>query len=576
MQARLGARIPHLSVILAAALGGCQTAGTAPDSSSVQIGTRFSVGSTAPVHVDPSAPVATAAGPTTPRVVLTANSSDHPTRDSAPEDVDSALPANFVADFTLATTVPKFPTSTESPNAEQKSPGTGALETSTPLIASAPSAPGGLGSASPAAASQMSLDAAIAISLDRNATLVSLRAGEPVAQAVLDVAEHYPFNPYVQVEVLPYARDPTGSLLAVRNAVYLSQTLELAHQQRYREASASSALNQVRWNIVAAELTNMATTEKLYFTALYQRDLRDLARRAASLNEELSGVVERRFQSALSKPGEEITARVSLRQSRKQADLAEANYRLALLALVRQLNVSGDRPFELAGRLEDYAWSAIDGVGPPAGPTAEAHVSTELAETLAGERPDVRAAQAAANVAQSNAGLARANTVQNIQVGPYYERDEFETLFFGFKAQMNLPIWDSGKPLARQREAECSQQVTNLNELRSRAQVEVQTALERYERARVLAEKERPNFSQSLSEDLARVKRQFEAGQADILNVFATQTSLLQEQRAYLDLLNELSQAAADVTLAAGLPPARFISGQPTQSPMVPAPPAAP
>ena len=56
--------------------------------------------------------------------------------------------------------------------------------------------------------------------------------------------------------------------------------LELAHQQRYREASAQAALNQVRWNIVAAELTNTATTEKLYFTALYQRDLRDLARRA--------------------------------------------------------------------------------------------------------------------------------------------------------------------------------------------------------------------------------------------------------------------------------------------------------
>jgi outer membrane protein, heavy metal efflux system len=178
-------------------------------------------------------------------------------------------------------------------------------------------------------------------------------------------------------------------------------------------------------------------------------------------------------------------------------------------------------------------------------------------------------------VAQSNADLARANTVQNIQVGPFYERDEFETVFFGFTAQMNLPIWDSGRPLARQREAESTQRVIAVNALRTRARVEVQTALARYQRARVLAEKERPNFSQALSDDLARVKRQFNAGQADILNVFATQTALLQEQKAYLDLLNELAQSAADVTLTAGLPPARVVlSGPPADAPGVPAPPA--
>ncbi len=150
---------------------------------------------------------------------------------------------------------------------------------------------------------------------------------------MLDVAKHYPFNPYIKAEILPYARDPTGNLLAVRNSVYILQSLELAHQQRYREASAAAALNQVRWNVVAAELTNLATTEKLFFTALYQRDLRDLARRAASLNEQLAGDVERRFKSALSKPGEEITAHVSLRQTHKQAELAEANYRSRGLAL---------------------------------------------------------------------------------------------------------------------------------------------------------------------------------------------------------------------------------------------------
>ena len=579
MRARSPKRILRFIAILAAALGGCQTAGTAPDSSRLAMGTRLSTGAISAVRTDTGLSPAEAADGTPPRVELALDAGDRSTPASATGD-DSPT-KHLVADFTVATTVPAAPAASDSrpaAPAAQSAGGAGDSVPQTPLVASAPSAPGGPGPSADAGATQLTLDAAIAISMDRNETLVTLRAGEPVAQAVLDVAEHYPFNPYVQLEVIPYAREITGTLGAVKHYVYVLQTLELAHQQRFREASAQAALNQVRWNIVAAELTNMATTEKLYFTTLYQRDLRDLAQRAASLNQELSDDVERRFKSGLSKPGEDITARVSLRQTRKQADLAEANYKVALLALKRQLNVPGEQPFELVGRLADFSWTPTDGLesgaASPKAPDTEPHVAIQLAENLAGERPDVRAAQAGANVAQSNADLARANVIQNLQIGPYYERDELGTIFLGFRAQMNVPVWDSGKPLARQREAECTQRVIGLNGLRIRAQVEVQTALDRYERARVLAEKERFNLSQSLSDDLTRVKHQFDVGQADILNVFATQTALLQEQKAYLDLLNELAQAAADVTLTAGLPPARIIAGHRTDAPPAVPPPA--
>jgi cobalt-zinc-cadmium efflux system outer membrane protein len=577
MRVRSGKSSFYLLVTVTTALCGCQTANTASESAGARLATRFATPPSAVVRGDARD---IAAAPTESTVQSVTQVASVGARSADPLDGTDNPDRPRVADFMLATVVPAVPNATNPTSASATSgsataptvPATPGPGTPTPLMASVPPEPAGLGSAG-AQTVQLTLDAAIATSLDRNDTLVTLRAGEPVAQAMLDVANHYPYNPYIKAEILPYARDPFGNLLAVRNTVYVLQSLELAHQQRYREASASAALNQVRWNLVAAELTNVATTEKLFFTALYQRDLRDLALRTASLTEQLAADVERRKQAALSKPGEDITANVSLRQSRKQAELAETNYRLALLTLKRQLNAPDERPLELVGRLEDFGWSSIEGMGSAPGALQS---SAQLAETLADERPDVRAAQAGANVAQSNADLARANVVQNIQFGPYYERDEFETVFFGFAAQMTLPIWDSGRPLARQREAECSQRVVGLNALRARARVEVQTALERYDRARALAEKERPNLAQSLSGDLARVKRQFDAGQADILNVFATQTGLLQEQKAYLDLLNELGQAAADVTLSAGLPPARVASGPRTDAAAVPAPPAAP
>jgi outer membrane protein TolC len=426
----------------------------------------------------------------------------------------------------------------------------------------------------PIASIPMTLDEAIATSLASNPTLVAQRAAEPVAEAIRTVAGTYPFNPFVQVEVLPYSVDVKGNPAAVQHYVWLMQTLELAHQQRYREASAAAGLNQVRWTIVQAELTSTAATERLYFTALYQRELRDLAQRTATLNDQLLGIVERRFKANLGTPAEQTTARVAARQSHKQAGLAEANYQTALLALRRQLNMPNDAPIRLVGRLEDLNWKPIDGVPTAANTADEFRLPPALCVSLAAERPDVMAAQAGTNAAQSNAELARANMMQNIGIGPYYERDNTGVLMIGFRTQVSLPVWDTGRPLAKQREAEVAQQAATLDQLRSRAQVEVETAAERYERARRLAARERSDFSQTVPEELQRIQRQFAAGQADILNVFAAQNSLVQEERTYLDLLNELAQAASDVTLAAGLPPARLVSAGATEVPMTPAVPA--
>jgi outer membrane protein TolC len=406
----------------------------------------------------------------------------------------------------------------------------------------------------------LTLDGAIATSLERNPTVIALRAGEPVAQAAYGVAEVYPWNPFVQVQVLPYARDTEGRELATNHYVWLMQTLELAHQGRYRRASAAAACNQVRWNIVQGELTNAAQTERLYFTALYQRDLRDLAQRTAALNADLLGVVERRFGAGIATVAEQTTARVTARQGRKQAALAETAYQAALLALRRQLNLPTAEPFALVGRLEEFDWLPIAGIDEAQGQAIGAiTISEQVAQEMALQRPDVMAAHAAVNVAQSNADLARANLVQNVGIGPFYERDESGTVFAGFRTQMTLPVWDSGRPLLRQREAETQQQIMTLSQLQARAQIEVETALDRYERARRLAGRERTDFSRTIPAELRRVQEQFAAGQADILNVFAAQNSLLQEYRSYLDLLNELAQAAADVTLAAGLAPARVV-----------------
>jgi hypothetical protein len=63
---------------------------------------------------------------------------------------------------------------------------------------------------------------------------------------VYHVAETYPWNPYVQVEVLPYTRYRGGGTGAVTNYVLLMQTLELAHQKRKQKRKDTDLENQKR------------------------------------------------------------------------------------------------------------------------------------------------------------------------------------------------------------------------------------------------------------------------------------------------------------------------------------------
>jgi outer membrane protein, heavy metal efflux system len=414
----------------------------------------------------------------------------------------------------------------------------------------------------------LSLDDAIATALAREPTLVTLRASEPVAHAAYHVAETYPFNPTIQVQVFPYAREKSGEQLGTKNSVAINQTLELAHQQRYREGSASAAWSQVRWNIVQAELTTIAQTMRLYFTALYQRDLRDLAERTAALDLELQGIVDRRFKAGLGTAAEQTMARVAARQSRQQAALADASYRAARMAIQRQLNLAPGEPFALVERLDDYRWLPVSSSESPEAFAGTVNCSSDDLVAMAAEnRPDVSAARSAVAAARSNLSLARANIVQSPGVGPAYERDESGTLFFGVQTQVDLPLWNDGRPLAAQRYAELRQQLVTLDQLRARARVEAQTALDRYELARRAAQRGGTNASASKEGELRQIREQFSAGQADILNVFAVQNAILLETRGRFDLLNEVAQAAADVMLFTGIPPAQLAMRGPAPSP---------
>lgn len=419
--------------------------------------------------------------------------------------------------------------------------------------------------------SGLSLDDAIETALAQNPDMVAFREAQGVSEAALGVAQTYPFNPWVQARTTPYQRNQEGGTGSTFHYVLLQQNLQLAHQQQFREDVACSQLNQVRWNIHNLELLNAAQTTRLYLTALYQRGIRDLTRSNADLNQQLLQISERQLEAGQITSADVAIVRIDARSTRQQADLAEANYQTSLLDLRRQLNIPLDERIDLAGDLGQLRWrsahaaaraqtnSESGGMEMATGDLATAD-DKDLIRRIADGRPDVMAARADQETAYHSYGLANAMRTPDLLIGPFYQRDDFGAVFVGLQAQMDLPVNNTGVPLVRQRHAEHRQRQATWQQLQTRAELEAVAAADRYERARRLVEAARPDFTDDLPQELERLEAQFKANEVDVLRIFQGRTSLINNRRAALDLLNELAQATAALTAATAIPPKALVS----------------
>lgn len=401
---------------------------------------------------------------------------------------------------------------------------------------------------------------AISLALTQNPDLVALRQTERVGVAAYGVASTYPFNPFVQAQATPYQDLPGEGPGTTAHYVLVMQRIQLAHQQQYREDAARSSLSGIRWNILQAELQTVSLTAQLYFTLLYQRGLLEVAQASQENNQQLLDVLTKRFEGGDASAADVATVRVDARSTQQQLRLAEANYQSARRDLLRQLGMPSDSPSDFAGDLRTLHWRlpTEDFCKPSRDDLAfKSKRSTTQGETWitswAASRPDVLSARANISVARANLRLASANRVPDVQLGPYYQRNPDGMTHLGFRTEMNLPIIDTGRPLETQRGAELGQQTTIWRQTLLRAELEAQAAFERYELAYRALAVEFADDSAELPQELQSLERQFREGEVDVVRVIQARTSILQNQRARLDLLNELAQSAALLVGATGM-----------------------
>ena len=400
---------------------------------------------------------------------------------------------------------------------------------------------------------------AIETGLASSPDLLALRATEPVARAALGVAETYPFNPYVQAQYLPGQSFPGG---IKTHYVLLMQTLQLPRKQHEREDVAAAALNSSQWAIKFAELQNVATTRKLYQSILYQREMLSLAQSAKMNANQMLEFHTNRVTAGKSSDLDVQNARWDHRTAVRAVDVAQVAFEDARNLLARHLGISQieSETWEFPVTITEITeWPSPLEVLQTAGlenvadiPSQEGVVAAFLTAN-ATHRPDVQAANCDVAAALAAHELAHSNRIPDLQIGPYYQQSQSTERFYGLRAQMEIPIWNNGRPLEQQRLAEWHRQTTVAKTLVERADAEIETAFERYERTWAALQSIRQDLPADLHSAQERTEAALKSGQVESPVAIQQRTRQLQQCRLYADALNDHSLAAISLFGASGL-----------------------
>ena len=168
-------------------------------------------------------------------------------------------------------------------------------------------------------------------------------------------------------------------------------------------------------------------------------------------------------------------------------------------------------------------------------------------------RPDIHAAHAQVNGTHSAVRLAKGDRIPTPIIGPQYAMDEAGVQYVGLVLISPLPIWNSGKPLVLQREAEHRRAIIAYQEAQQRAIAQVRAAVAKWNGATELVN-ESAGLSKELDKEVGALDRLFEAGQADLTKLMQARQRLIQLENAQLDAVWQATQAQADLLLALGMP----------------------
>ncbi len=408
----------------------------------------------------------------------------------------------------------------------------------------------------------IAMQAALYGAVTSNPDLVTLREGNALAASAeaVETARHFPttLNPTIWLDYRPITMIPNGTFgtgakhgTASGNNYYhygqdyfyasLRQPVELGHQTTHRYHIAQAAYNQQKWLVVQAELTTLVQTYRFFQTAAYRREKFRLAQDLADFNDRLQETLQRRMEANQVQAADVALGRVESRATQLQVKAAKQDYLIALTDLRNQIGIP-----DQAGAVEPLGEFTV----PPYIPPVDEQVMVD--EALR-QRPDIHAALAQVAGTHSAVSLAKGDRIPTPIIGPEYEMDEAGVQYIGFVLISPMPIWNSGKPLVLQREAEHRRAVVAYKEAQQRAAAQVRAAVAKWNGATELVN-DSASLTNDLSAEVKNMEQLFERNQADLTKLMQARQRLIQLENSRLDAVWQATQAQADLLLALGIP----------------------
>ena len=409
----------------------------------------------------------------------------------------------------------------------------------------------------------ISMQAALYGAITSNPDLVTMREGNALAASAeaVEVARNFPttLNPTLWMDYRPITLVPNGTFgtggpgraAGSGNGFYhfgqdfmylsLRQPIELGHQTTHRYHIAQAAFEQQKWIVLQAELTALVQTYRFFQTAAYRREKFRLAQQLADFNDRLQETLQRRMEANQVPAADVSLARVESRATRLQVSAARQDYLTALTDLRNQIGIP-----EQAGNVEPLGEFTLPAYIPPV------DEQVMIGEALR-FRPDIQAARAQISGTHSAVKLAQGDRIPTPVIGPQYEMDEAGVQYIGFVFITPIPIWNNGKPLVIQREAEHRRAVVAFQEAQQRATGQVRAAVAKWNGATELVN-DSAGLSKDLRSEVDKMDRLFAVGQADLTQLMQARQRFIQLENSRLDAVWQATQAQADLLLALGMP----------------------
>jgi len=385
------------------------------------------------------------------------------------------------------------------------------------------------------AAPTLTLEEAVTTALRDHPTVTVARARIGEASGRLVGAETYPYNPELELE--GGARVGSGQASGDFE-VGLAQEIELGGQQGRREAVGEADLRAARADARGEMRRLVAAVHLAFADALEARAQLEVAQDEAALAGELLELARRRLQAGAGTQLDVNVASAELGRAELMVGAAIGALAEARAALAERLALPpGELPMP-AGEL-----------APEDGPIAPV---AELIAAAQDNREDLRALAALEAAARARGELARAGAWPNLRVGVYAGREGGAETLIGARLSIPLPVVSRNQGGVAEADAALTRTRAERRAARLRVTREVVSAAERYraELAALKALKER--VVGTTAENLALLKKAFEAGKSDWTDVLVMQRALFDARRALVATSAQARRDRLRLDVAAG------------------------